>query len=369
MTFSTFHGRIADLDAHLQIPADLYPDILGPAGDKIAADFRHIPYFNSGEGEVKATEESIWKVKGVSAPGAYTLENRLQVMDMMGISRQLVFPQVIVCFMIWGNDEHADLTMRNYNDHVCDWTRSSKGRVSAAAVLRTQNLEDLLKETDRVLKKGAKAVFINEGEPIAGLSPADPALDPFWSRLAEAPVPLLMHIGGQFGFFKSQAWGKADIFKQGGFGAGEPVDAHLMSTIHMAPQNFIQTLVMGGVLERHPGLTLGAIELGAHWVGPMADLMDTLIGQSFAKNARAGLSLKPSEYLTRQFRATPYLMEDIATMIDRYGLEDVYAFSTDFPHEEGGRDPIGRMGGNVARLGEKMLERFFVTNGELLLPV
>ncbi|WOF75203.1 hypothetical protein QMT40_002868 [Parvibaculaceae bacterium PLY_AMNH_Bact1] len=53
--------------------------------------------------------------------------------------------------------------------------------------------------------------------------------------------------------------------------------------------------------------------------------------------------------------------------IDRYRLEDVYAFSTAFPHEEGGRDPIGRMGGNVSRLGDKMLDRFFVTNGELLL--
>ena len=368
MTFDAYSGRITDLDAHLQIPADLYPDILGPAGKKIAADFRDIPYFNAGGGEVDATEESIWNVKGVSAPGAYTIENRLTVMDMMGISRQLVFPQVIVCFMIWGDDANAALTMRNYNDHVCDWTRKSRGRVRATAVLRTNTLEELLEETDRVIANGAKAVFINEGQPPAGLSPADPALDPFWARLAEADVPLTLHIGGQMGFFKSNAWGKADVFKQGGFGAGEPVDAHLMSTIHMAPQNFVQTLIMSGVLERHPGLKLGVIELGAHWVGPMADMMDMLITQSFSKKPRSGLSLKPSEYLQRQVRVTPYLMEDIATLIDRFGLEEVYAFSTDFPHEEGGRDPIDRMGGNVARLGDAMLERFFVTNGELLLP-
>tara|TARA_R110002096_G_scaffold90388_1_gene204976 strand:- start:5752 stop:5994 length:243 start_codon:yes stop_codon:yes gene_type:complete len=56
-------------------------------------------------------------------------------------------------------------------------------------------------------------------------------------------------------------------------------------------------------------------------------------------------------------------MEEFATQIDRYGLEDVYAFSTDFPHEEGGRDPIGRLGGNVSRLGNEMRDRFFVTNG------
>lgn len=368
MTFDAFKGRITDLDAHLQIPTDLYPDILGPAGEKIAADFKDIAYFNSGDGEVEATEESIWKVKGVSAPGAYTLENRLHVMDMMGISRQLVFPQVIVCFMIWGKDENAQLTMRNYNDHVCNWTKQSGGRIRAAAVLRTNTLDEMLEEADRVIANGAKAIFINEGRAPAGLSPADTDLDPFWARLAEADIPLLLHIGGQQGFFNSPIWGQAKAFKTGGFGAGEPVDTHLMSTVHMAPQNFVQTLILSGVLERHPGLNLGVIELGSHWVGPMADLMDMLIDQSFSKTPRAALSMKPSEYLSRQVRVTPYLMEDIATQIDRYGLEDVYAFSTDFPHEEGGRDPIGRMGGNVSRLGDKMLDRFFVTNGELLLP-
>jgi len=368
MAFDAFHGRITDLDAHLQIPADLYPGILGAPGEKLAEGFGDMPYFNSGDGEVPATPDSVWKVKGVTAPGAYTLEKRLETLDIQGIDRQLVFPQVIVCFLIWGKGDDATEVMRRYNDHVCDWTERSQGRVRAAAVLRTQTLKEMLAETDRVLARGAKAVLINEGRPPAGVSPADPLLDPFWARLAEAGVPLLLHIGGQQGFFRSREWGNAEIFKVGGFGAGEPVDAHLMATVHMAPQNFLQTIVLGGVLERHPTLRVGAIELGAHWVGPMADNMDLLIEQSFSKTAREALSLKPSEYLRRQVRVTPYVMEDIATMIDRYGLEEVYAFSTDFPHEEGGRDPIGRMGGNVERLGDAMLERFFVTNGELLLP-
>ena len=132
MNFESFSGRILDLDAHLQIPADLYPGILGAAGERIAAAFKDMPYFNSGDGEVEATDESIWNVKGVRAPGAHTLETRLRVMSMMGVSRQLVFPQVIVCLQIWGRHEDAVLSMRNYNDHVCRWTRESEGRVAAA---------------------------------------------------------------------------------------------------------------------------------------------------------------------------------------------------------------------------------------------
>lgn len=367
--FERYAGRIADLDSHLQIPTDLYPGILGPAGERIAEQFKDVPFFNTGDGEVEATPESIWNVKGVSAPGAYTLENRLATMDLMGVARQLVFPQVIVCFLIWGKDENASLTMRNYNDHVCRWTRDSGGRIRAAAVLRTNTLDEILEETDRVIANGAKAVFVNDGKPPAGVSPADPTLDTFWARLAEADVPLLLHIGGQQGFLRSNVWSDVDVFKFGGFGAGEPVGPHLMAGLHMSPQNFLQTMILGGVLERYPRLRIGAIELGAHWVGPMAELMDTLAPMPFSANVRKGLSLKPSEYLQRQVRVTPFIHEDIATMIDRYGLEEVYAFSTDFPHPEGGRDPIERMGTNVGRLGEEALERFFVANGELLLPV
>lgn len=44
--------------------------------------------------------------------------------------------------------------------------------------------------------------------------------------------------------------------------------------------------------------------------------------------------------------------------IERYGMAEVYAFSTDFPHPEGGTDPIGRMAGDIERLGAEAVEAF-----------
>ena len=65
---------------------------------------------------------------------------------------------------------------------------------------------------------------------------------------------------------------------------------------------------------------------------------------------------------------TPFLVDDTATLIDRHGMEEVDAFSTEFPHAEGGRNPIGSMGQDLARQAEEMRQPFFVDNGELLLP-
>ena len=49
-------------------------------------------------------------------------------------------------------------------------------------------------------------------------------------------------------------------------------------------------------------------------------------------------------------------------------MAEVYAFSHDFPHPEGGPDPIGRMAADIAVLGDDAVEAFFVRNAELLLP-
>ena len=65
---------------------------------------------------------------------------------------------------------------------------------------------------------------------------------------------------------------------------------------------------------------------------------------------------------------TPFHWEPIARQIERYGLGEAYAFSTDFPHPEGGTDPVGCMLADIERLGEDQVERLFVTNAELLLP-
>ena len=53
------------------------------------------------------------------------------------------------------------------------------------------------------------------------------------------------------------------------------------------------------------------------------------------------LSMLPSEYFRRQVRFTPFAGEDVGGLIDQTGPE-LYLFSSDYPHPEGTRDPIGK---------------------------
>lgn len=53
---------------------------------------------------------------------------------------------------------------------------------------------------------------------------------------------------------------------------------------------------------------------------------------------------------------TPFFWERTARQIQRYGMPEIYAFSTDFPHPEGGTDPIGRLAGDIEPLGDDAVE-------------
>jgi len=374
MNTSTFHGRINDLDSHLMVPARRYGELLGEIGERLASRMtspganENLKKFFDPDHEEPHSPENVWKIKGVAAPGAATAEGRLQTLDIMGIDKQIVFPQVFVCNLAWADSDEAMTAMQTYNDFAIEWTRAGKGRLRPCTVLNLRDIDAACEEAERVIKGGARAVFIPDGLPPGNKSPAAPEMDRFWAILAEGKVPALLHIGGQADFMASRAWGDIPQLKSKGLGAGEAVNPHLMVTVHMSPQNYISTMIMGGVFERHPELRFGAIELGAHWVGPMAETMDEMFEQRFSSGVREILTMKPSEYLRRNVRVTPYLHQDIGLMIDRYGLEDVYAFSTDFPHPEGGTDPIHRMSSTLDGHGVSILEKFLVGNAEWILP-
>ena len=79
-------------------------------------------------------------------------------------------------------------------------------------------------------------------------------------------------------------------------------------------------------------------------------------------------SLKPSEFIARNVRVTPFWNENLPLMIERYGLEEAYIFSTDYPHLEGSRDPLGKFAKWLDKLPPDYARKFFIDNAKLLFP-
>ena len=125
---------------------------------------------------------------------------------------------------------------------------------------------------------------------------------------------------------------------------------------------FLAVFVIDGVLERFPDLRVGVIEQGATWFPSLLRTLDSA-AEAFRKNEERlqRLDLRPSEYLRRQVRVTPYPHEDAGWCIEQGG-EGVFMFSSDWPHVEGGRNPIGRFERSLAGLGVPAIERFYCDN-------
>jgi predicted TIM-barrel fold metal-dependent hydrolase len=234
-----------------------------------------------------------------------------------------------------------------------------------------------MKELDRVINKGARAVGLMASSPPAEVSPASEVWDPYWARLQEADVVATLHLGcgGLLSALKSHPmlpdrnWANAASLKgtpANRPGGEEAISPYFMLVAHMPAELYLQTMVMGSVFERFPRLRLGVIELGAGWLGPCVERMDLWV--DFMGKVGRKYPMRPSEYVNRNVRITPFWHENLARMIERFGLEGAYVFSTDYPHLEGSRDPIGKFRKWLSQLPADYARKFFVENGELLFP-
>ena len=126
----------------------------------------------------------------------------------------------------------------------------------------------------------------------------------------------------------------------------------------------LTALIVDRVLDRFPRLKFGVIEQGASWVPGWMRNMDSAHNAFYKNEERLQkMSLKPSEFVQRQVRVTPYPHEDAGWIIANSG-DEVCLFSSDYPHVEGGRNPIKRFEASMAAAGtsERQKQRFYCDN-------
>ncbi len=392
-----------DIDSHEMIPGHLLGDVLGKPGRimgrlfEVMDELRPDPTATNMHqpdiiGDVTPIEPcDIWKIKGPPAPSAIDMHRRLEVLDTMGIDRQLVFPTTAIAAMMVGgmNDVAFDMRfggdvsmlegmsrpefttsfLRAYNEWVVSEPVLADGRIRMVGIVPTSpDLNEMMETGRKLIECGVRAVYVQADQPPGGLSPAHSALDPFWRMFEEADVPVTLHIGTEFAFLDPR-WSIAETFMDLFQSPEIPnTTIHMFATVHMAVDNYLSTMVLGGVFERFPRLRVGLLEVGAHWVGNAARRMDMYINV-FPGSAAAKFSLKPSEFIARNVRVSPFNFEPV----DRYfqddpNLADIFCFSSDYPHVEGTKDALDNMVARVEPLGEEITTKFLRTNAEWLLP-
>ncbi len=144
-------------------------------------------------------------------------------------------------------------------------------------------------------------------------------------------------------------------------GGGENIRAKDYMVLHQPPETFLAMMVLDGVFEAFPELRGGCIEQGAMWVVPWLKRLD-IAQNTFKKTEPAlDLPLRASEYVRRQLWFTPFPAEPVGWMVENAG-DDLFLFSSDYPHPEGGRDPLKRFEDSLAGVDDAAKERFYSSN-------
>ena len=320
--------------------------------------------------EYRAEDEAqIMMRKNFAATGSFLKEDRPRAVDLIGVASQLMFNTFHNSRLHqWEHSGNLDLAYgaaRAHNRGMVDFCDVDQ-RLLPTCYVPLAEFDRAEAMTAEVLEMGAAAILVASGCP-AGPSPSHLGLDAVWAQAQEAGVPVVFHVGGT-----------GELIDPAYFNNGLPIppdfhggEENFRSVDYMGiphpPMQTLATMIFDGVLERFPDLKIGVVEQGAIWLPSWMKQMESAFDAFHRHEDRLqALSLRPSEYVQRQIRATPYPTEDVGWITDLIG-PDICLFSTDYPHVEGGRRPMERFERSLGDASEEVRHKFYAANFEDLM--
>ena len=318
----------------------------------------------SDPSKAEKAEERLLLDKGWSAMGAFDAAERSRVLDLLGFEGQLVFA-TFASAMFTGKDQgrlYAGSAAQN--KAMINFCAGDKRLLPVAFVplVDPDRATALALET---IADGCAAIMV-PSTAAGERAPTHPDLDQFWDVLATANVPFVLHVGGG-GRLLDPAFHNNNMPVTDHLGGGENIRSKDYLAIHHSPELFLGALILDGLFDRFPALRGGCIEQGAGWVVSWMHHLD-YAQRAFRRTEPplTRLEAKPSDYVRKHLKFTPFPGEPVGWMIEQAG-PNVFMFSTDYPHPEGGRDPIAKFEETLGAIGEDSTSRFYAGNmAELL---
>jgi predicted TIM-barrel fold metal-dependent hydrolase len=315
----------------------------------------------------QAASDLVGGPKGWIAYGAFDAEERARAMDALGFSSQLVFATSSLAQFRTSKD--MDVLYggaRAHNRAMAAFCADQ--RLIGVAFVPLDDPARALEEAQEAVRVGCGAIWV-PSTPAGERSPGHPDLDPFWSFLAETRTPFMLHIGPGSRVLSKEYTNNGKPRSPDLHGGGENLRFKDFIVLPFSAQMFLAALVYDGLFDRIPDLRGGVIEFGAAWVPGFLRQLD-LGYRSFSRTdpLLKALALKPSDYMRKHIKFTPFPGEDAGYLIRDAGAE-LFMFSSDYPHPEGTNDPIGRFERTFADIGEAEKQRFYSGNFEEMMGV
>ncbi|SHN39326.1 amidohydrolase family protein [Cryptosporangium aurantiacum] len=214
-----------------------------------------------------------------------------------------------------------------------DWGFAYQGRIFSAPMLSFADPDAAVKELDWIIERRARVVYVRPAPIPAGYGRSKPfgapEYDKVWAKLAEAGIAVAFHLSDSGYNTFAAAWGGPERFVP--FRNPSPLASVLVSD--RAIHDTIASVIIGGVLHRHPTLKIASIENGSDFIHLLIKRLRKQANQSphmFHED--------PADTIRKHLWVTPYYEEDIRKLADVIGVDRVL-FGSDWPHGEGLETP------------------------------
>lgn len=245
-------------------------------------------------------------------------DDRMAVLDAMGIDMQLVAPPPPQCYY-QSPLEHAVKASRMVNEGIAGFAAKRPDRLAGLGTVPLTDGEEAASELAYVMGDlGMKGVMVLTNVDGAELS--DPRFEPFWKKAEETGALVMIHPNG--------------------FTGGERFSDYYFSNVIGNPletATALHHLIFSGTLERMPDLKILAVH-GGGFLPSYSGRIDHAWGAR--KDCHAGLPKPPTEYLRKiYFDTVVFTPHQLEYLVKLYGADHVM-LGTDYPYDMADYDPV-----------------------------
>ena len=262
---------------------------------------------------------------------------RIAKMDEQGLEAMWLFPTLGVLYeeLLIHDPEAVLVQFRAFNQWVDeDWGCAYQDRIFAAPYITLIDVDWACRELEWALDRGARtivmrpaAVFTRSGPK----SPGDEMFDPFWSRVNEAGITVVVHAGDSG--YTTHGYAH-DGFASTGFANTRVRPSIKAYNIERAAYDFLLTLSLERMYERFPNLRIASVENGSEYLGDMFRKLP----QAVKKNP-GYFKEDPVQLFREHVWINPFWEDDVYEVVEHMGADRVI-FGSDWPHIEGMPHPL-----------------------------
>ncbi|UGT61344.1 amidohydrolase family protein [Nocardia asteroides] len=252
--------------------------------------------------------------------GSGNLEARISDLRADGIAKELAFPNALLALLFYPDRAIRELCFRTYNAYIAELQEQSNGSFYGVGLINWWDGEGARRTLTELKSLGLRTFLLplSAGKDEEGkvIDYASTAMRPVWEAIEESGVPVSHHIG------------------ESPLSAPCEVNSVAVGMMHnVAPfREMFAKYIFSGILDRHPGLSIGWFEGGINWVPSAIQDAEHMLA-SFQHMLDRPVEHEVRYYWENHMRAS-FMVDPLGlSMVDLIGRDRVM-WSSDYPHNE-----------------------------------